>query len=65
MPQINNNFKNGVTMPKNLDADAEDDSIVVYPDLNDGLGETVMFNGVELPIEIKIYTTKFTMTLRR
>lgn len=48
------------TVPKNWDGDAEDDGIVVYPDLKDGSGETVKFEGVELPIEIKIYTTKLT-----
>lgn len=48
------------TMTKNWDADAEDDGIVVYPDLKDSSGETVKFEGVELPVEIKIYTTKYT-----
>ena len=49
-----------MTMPKNWDADAEDDGIVVYPDLKDSSGGTVMFEGVELPVDIKIYTTKYT-----
>ena len=48
------------TMTKNWDADAEDDGIVVYPDLKDSSGETVKFEGIELPVEIKIYTTKYT-----
>jgi len=49
-----------MTMPKNWDADAEDDGIVVYPDLKDSSGETVQFENIILPVEIKIYTTKFT-----
>ena len=49
-----------MTMAKNWDADAEDDGIVVYPDLKDSSGETVKFEGVELPVDIKIYTTKYT-----
>lgn len=47
-----------MTMTKNWDADAEDDGIIVYPDLKDATGETVKFEGIELPIEIKIYTLK-------
>ena len=49
-----------MTMTENWDADAEDDGIVVYPDLKDSSGETVKFEGVELPVDIKIYTTKYT-----
>jgi hypothetical protein len=37
------------TMTKNWDADAEYEGIVVYPDLKDSSGETVKFEGVELP----------------
>ncbi|MBE0517279.1 MAG: hypothetical protein IBX41_07835, partial [Methanophagales archaeon] len=53
-----------MTMAKNWDADAEDDGIVVYPDLKDSSGETVKFEGVELPVEVKIYTTKYTQDFK-
>ena len=49
-----------MTMTKNWDADAEDDGIVVYPALKDSSGEIVKFEGVELPVDIKVYTTKYT-----
>lgn len=47
------------TMSKNWDADAENDGIVVYPNLKDAADQTVKFENVEMPIELKIYTTKF------
>lgn len=46
------------TTTKNWDADAEDDGIVVNPSLKDSSDETVKFEGVSLPVDIKIYTTK-------
>ena len=46
--------------PKNWDSDAEDDGIIIYPDLKDNSGETVKFENIELPVKIKIYTTKYT-----
>ena len=53
-----------MTMTKNWDADAEDDGIVVYPDLKDSSGESVKFEGIELPVDIKIYTTKYTQDFK-
>jgi len=44
-----------MTMCENWDADADDDGIVVYPSLKDENDETVKFEGVELPVEIRIY----------
>ncbi len=44
---------------KNWDNDAEDDGIVVYPSLKDIDDETIEFEGVELDVEIEIWTTVF------
>ena len=47
------------TLSKNWDADAEDDGIFVYQSLKDSSDRNVIFEGVKLPVEIRIYTTKF------
>jgi len=47
------------TISKNWDADAEDDGMIVFPDLKDENDNSIKFDGYELPVEIKIYTTKF------
>jgi hypothetical protein len=49
-----------MTFPKNWDADADNDGIIVYPNLEDSSGETVKFKGIKLPVKIEIYTTKLT-----
>lgn len=46
------------TMAKNWDADAEDDGIVVYPELKDSNDEVVEFSGINLTVDIEIWTTK-------
>jgi len=43
---------------KNWDADLEDDGVIIYPELKDANDETVKFEGVELPVDIEIWTTK-------
>ena len=47
------------TMTDNWDADADDDGIIVHPKLNDESDEVVMFEGVELPVKIEIYTAEY------
>lgn len=49
---------NVMTVNKNWDADAENDGIVIFPDLKDSSGETVKFENVKIPVQIEIYTTK-------
>jgi len=46
------------TMSRNWDADAEDDGFIVYPDLKNAEGETVKFEGIELPVKIEVFTVK-------
>jgi hypothetical protein len=43
---------------KNWDADLEDDGVIIYPELKDADNETVKFEGVELTVDIEIWTTK-------
>lgn len=43
---------------KNWDEDLEDDGIIVYPELKDASDDTVMFEGVELKVDIEVWTTK-------
>lgn len=43
---------------KNWDADAEKDGVIVYPELKDANDETVKFEGVELDVDIEIWTTE-------
>lgn len=43
---------------KNWDADLEDDGVIIYPELKDTNDETVKFEGVELPVDIEIWTTE-------
>jgi hypothetical protein len=50
-------------MPKNWDADPEDDGILIYPELRDANDETVKFEGVELQVDITIWTTKYDYNL--
>lgn len=45
--------------PKNWDADAEDDGVIVYPSLNDKNGNTVQFEGVELNVDIEVWDTVY------
>lgn len=45
-------------MTKNWDADAEDDGIIIYPELKDSADEVVKFENVELDVDIEIWTTK-------
>ncbi|MBO8181675.1 MAG: DUF4352 domain-containing protein [Archaeoglobus sp.] len=47
------------TFTKNWDEDAEDDGIVVYVTLKDEKDDTVMFEGVSLPVDIEIYTKEY------
>ena len=46
------------TMKKSWDADAEDDGLVVYPDLKDDKSETVKWSGTTLTVDIEIWSTK-------
>lgn len=46
-------------LSKNWDEDAEDDGIVVYPDLQDAGGQTVKFDNYVLNVSIEIWTLKF------
>jgi len=50
---------NVISIPESWDADAEDDGITVYPGLKNESGKSVQFEGIELPVEIKIYTMKY------
>jgi len=45
--------------PKNWDADAEYDGIVINPSLKDANDNTVMFEGIELNVDVEIWTTKY------
>jgi hypothetical protein len=47
------------TMAKNWDADAEDDGIIVYPELKDANNETVQFENTEMNVDIELWTTKY------
>ena len=38
---------------------AEDDGIIIYPDLKDVKGSSVTWSGINLPVAIEIYSTKF------
>jgi hypothetical protein len=44
-------------MPENWDRDAEDDGIIVYPSLKNKEDETVKFEGIELNVDIELWTT--------
>lgn len=46
------------TSPKNWDADAEDDGIIVYPELKDINNDVVKFSGIELKVDIELWTTE-------
>ncbi len=48
-----------MVVTKNWDEDAEDDGIVLYPDLLDSNDRSVKWGGVELPVDIEIWTTKY------
>jgi spore coat protein CotH len=37
---------------------AENDGIIIHPDLKDAAGESVQWSGSTLPVDIEIYTTK-------
>jgi hypothetical protein len=43
---------------KNWNADAQNDGVVVYPDLKNDADKTVEWSNAELPVEIQIWTTK-------
>lgn len=43
---------------RNWDADVEDDGVIIYPGLKDANDNTVKFEGVELKVDIEIWTTK-------
>jgi len=43
---------------KNWDADAENDGIVIYPDLKDAENVSVRWSDAELTVDIKLYTTR-------
>ncbi|MGE0792870.1 MAG: hypothetical protein AB7V77_01665 [Candidatus Woesearchaeota archaeon] len=45
--------------PKNWDADAENDGVIIYPTLNDKNGNTVQFENVVLDVDIEIWDTIF------
>jgi len=47
-----------MTVSKNWDATAQNDGIIVYPDLRDASDKTVQWSNAELPVEILIYTKK-------
>jgi len=47
-----------MTMKKNWDSDADDDGIVVFPDIKDAAGETVKCSGATLPVSVEVWTTK-------
>jgi hypothetical protein len=46
-------------MSKNWDSDADDDGIIIYPDIKDSNGNSIKWSGLELPVSIKIYTTNY------
>ncbi len=48
-----------LTMKDNWDPDADDDGISVYVSLKDNSDNIVDFYNSNLPVDIKIYTTKF------
>lgn len=48
-----------MTTTDNWDADAEDDGLIIYPSLDDDEGEVVKFEGIELDVDIEVWTTKF------
>lgn len=47
------------TMTKNWDADADDDGIIVHPELKDSKNETVKFENTELSVDVELWTTKY------
>lgn len=46
-----------MTMKDNWDSDAEDDGIVIFPNLKDASDETVKWDGAILPVDVEIWTT--------
>lgn len=46
-------------MSKNWDSDADDDGIILYPDIKNSNGNSIKWSGLELPVSIKIYTTNY------
>jgi len=48
-----------MSLGKNWDEDAEEDGIIVYPELKDSREETVEFEGIELKVDIEIWTLKW------
>ncbi len=51
--------------PKNWDADAEDDGIIVYPSLKDINGEPIQFERVTLSVDIEVWTKKMNMDYKK
>lgn len=47
------------TISKNWDADAENDGIIIYPELKNNNDEIVNFEDVSLVVDIEIWTTKY------
>ncbi|MBC7343080.1 MAG: hypothetical protein H5U02_11690 [Clostridia bacterium] len=47
-----------MTVPANWESDAEEDGIIVYPDLKDANDQTVQYEGVQMKVDIEIWTTK-------
>lgn len=52
------------SVAKNWDADAEDDGLMVYPELKNSNDETIMFESIELDIDIEVWSTKFDDSFR-
>jgi len=47
-----------ISQSANWDADTENDGLVIYPDLLDSNNETVEFEGINLTVDIEIWTLK-------
>lgn len=48
-----------MSVAKTWDADAENDGIIIYPDLKDSADAQVMWSGAELPVDVEIWTTGY------
>lgn len=44
---------------KSWDADAANDGIIIYPDLKDAADAQVTWSGIELPVDVEIWTTGY------
>lgn len=53
-----------MSLTRNWDADAEDDGLVFFVTLKDANDQTVEWDGVSLPVDLEIWTTKWDSNYR-